>query len=163
MKFIELKKILKRLYREHLVRYLNRIFFSLFLSLIVSASTSAIAWLLDPAVKKIFIEKNQTLAWVIPLAIIFAFSAKGICLYLARLQLIKTGQEITGELQYKVAHYILNTDVASIDRRHSGKFISNINFDAGQVNSMVSTGALNIMKDSLTLIALIGVMIFQNW
>lgn len=163
MKFIELKKILKRLYREHLVRYLNRIFFSLFLSLIVSASTSAIAWLLDPAVKKIFIEKNQTLAWVIPLAIIFAFSAKGICLYLARLQLIKTGQEITGELQHKVAHYILNTDVASIDRRHSGKFISNINFDAGQVNSMVSTGALNIMKDSLTLIALIGVMIYQNW
>ena len=63
----------------------------------------------------------------------------------------------------KVAHYILNTDVASIDRRHSGKFISNINFDAGQVNSMVSTGALNIMKDSLTLIALIGVMIYQNW
>ena len=119
MKFIELKKILKRLYREHLVRYLNRIFFSLFLSLIVSASTSAIAWLLDPAVKKIFIEKNQTLAWVIPLAIIFAFSAKGICLYLARLQLLKTGQEITGELQHKVAHYILNTDVASIDRRHS--------------------------------------------
>ena len=163
MKFIELKKILKRLYREHLVRYLNRIFFSLFLSLIVSASTSAIAWLLDPAVKKIFIEKNQTLAWVIPLAIIFAFSAKGICLYLARLQLIKTGQEITGELQHKVAHYILNTDVASIDRRHSGKFISNINFDAVQVNSMVSTGALNIMKDSLTLIALIGVMIYQNW
>ncbi len=163
MKFFELKKILKRLYREHLVRYLNRIFFSLFLSLIVSASTSAIAWLLDPAVKKIFIEKNQTLAWVIPLAIIFAFSAKGICLYLARLQLIKTGQEITGELQHKVAHYILNTDVASIDRRHSGKFISNINFDAGQVNSMVSTGALNIMKDSLTLIALIGVMIYQNW
>ena len=81
MKFDELKNILKRLYREHVNRYLNRIFLSLFLSLIVSGSTSAIAWLLDPAVKKIFIENNQTYAWVIPLAIIFAFSAKGICLF----------------------------------------------------------------------------------
>ena len=163
MKFPELKQILKRLYREHVNRYLNRIFLSLFLSLIVSGSTSAIAWLLDPAVKKIFIENNQTYAWVIPLAIIFAFSAKGICLYLARIQLIKTGQEISGELQHKVALYILKTDVASIEKKHSGKFISNINFDAGQVNSLVSTGILNSMKDSLTLLALIGVMLYQNW
>ena len=163
MKFDELKNILKRLYREHVNRYLNRIFLSLFLSLIVSGSTSAIAWLLDPAVKKIFIENNQTYAWVIPLAIIFAFSAKGICLYLARIQLIKTGQEISGELQHKVAHYILNTDIASIEQKHSGKFISNINFDAGQVNSLVSTGILNSMKDTLTLIALVGVMFYQNW
>ena len=89
MKFDEIKQILRRLYKDHVNRYLNRIFLSLFLSIIVSAATSSIAWLLDPAVKKIFIENNQTYAWVIPLAIIFAFSAKGICLYLARIQLIK--------------------------------------------------------------------------
>ncbi len=163
MKFEELKLILKRLYRDHVNRYLNRIFLSLFLSLIVSLSTSAIAWLLDPAVKKIFIENNQTYAWVIPLAIILAFSSKGICLYFARILLIKTGQQISGELQTKVAKYILNTDIATIEKKHSGKFISNINFDAGQVNSLCSTGILNSMKDSMTLIALVGVMIYQNW
>ena len=116
MKFEELKIILKRLYKDHVNRYLNRIFLSLFLSLIVSLSTSAIAWLLDPAVKKIFIENNQTYAWVIPLAIIIAFSSKGICLYFARILLIKTGQEISGELQTKVAKYILNTDIATIEK-----------------------------------------------
>mgnify|MGYP001403228298 FL=1 len=163
MEFEELKKILKRLYKDHINRYLNRIFLSLFLSLVVSLSTSAIAWLLDPAVKKIFIENNQTYAWVIPLAIIAAFSAKGICLYIARILLIKTGQEISGELQTKVARYILNTDISTIEKKHSGKFISNINFDAGQVNSLCSTGILNSMKDSMTLIALIGVMVYQNW
>ncbi len=163
MKFEELKIILKRLYKDHINRYLNRIFLSLFLSLIVSLSTSAIAWLLDPAVKKIFIENNQTYAWVIPLAIIIAFSSKGVCLYLARILLIKTGQEISGELQTKVAKYILNTDISTIEKKHSGKFISNINFDAGQVNSLCSTGILNLMKDSMTLIALVGVMLYQNW
>ena len=163
MKFKELKIILKRLYKDHVTRYLSRIFLSLVLSLIVSVSTSAIAWLLDPAVKKIFIEKDQTYALLIPLAIIISFSAKGICLYLARMQLIITGQKISGELQNKVAHYILNTDVATIEKKHSGKFISNIQFDAGQVNSLVSTGILNLMKDTLTLVALIGVMFYQNW
>ena len=163
MKFEELKTILKRLYKDHINRYLNRIFLSLFLSLIVSLSTSAIAWLLDPAVKKIFIENNQTYAWIIPLAIIIAFSSKGICLYLARILLIKTGQQISGELQTKVAKYILNTDIATIEKKHSGKFISNINFDASQVNSLCSTGILNSMKDTMTLIALVGVMLYQNW
>ena len=163
MKFDELKNILKRLYKDHVNRYLNRIFLSLFLSLIVSLSTSAIAWLLDPAVKKIFIENDQTFAWLIPLAIIVAFSSKGICLYIARILLIKTGQEVSGELQTKVAKYILNTDIATIERKHSGKFISNINYDAGQVNSLCSTGILNSMKDSMTLIALVGVMLYQNW
>ena len=163
MKFDELKNILKRLYKDHVNRYLNRIFLSLFLSLIVSLSTSAIAWLLDPAVKKIFIENDQTFAWLIPLAIIVAFSSKGICLYIARILLIKTGQEISGELQTKVAKYILNTDIATIEKKHSGKFISNINYDAGQVNSLCSTGILNSMKDSMTLIALVGVMLYQNW
>ncbi len=163
MDFQEIKIILKRLYKDHVNRYLNRIFLSLFLSLVVSLSTSAIAWLLDPAVKKIFIENNQTYAWLIPLAIIIAFSAKGISLYLARILLIKTGQQISGELQTKVARYILNTDIASIEKKHSGEFISNISFDAGQVNSLCSTGILNSMKDSMTLIALVGVMFYQNW
>ena len=163
MKFEEIKIILKRLYKDHVNRYQNRIFLSLFLSLVVSLSTSAIAWLLDPAVKKIFIENNQTYAWVIPLAIVIAFSSKGICLYFARILLIKTGQEVSGELQTKVARYILSTDIATIEKKHSGKFISNISFDASQVNSLCSTGILNSMKDSMTLIALIGVMLYQNW
>jgi len=163
MEFKELKIILKRLYFEYVRKHIKRILLALVLSIIVASSTSGIAWLLDPAVKKIFIENNQTYAWAIPLAIIIAFSSKGICLYLARILLIKTGQEISGELQTKVARYILNTDVATIEKKHSGKFISNINFDAGQVNSLCSTGILNSMKDSMTLLALVGVMLYQNW
>ena len=58
------------------------------LSLIVAGSTSATAYLLDPAVKKIFVDQDKTMAWLIPLAIIVAFSAKGISLYFARIQII---------------------------------------------------------------------------
>ena len=163
MKFEELKIILKRLYREYIKKHLNKILIALILSLIVAASTSGIAWLLDPAVKKIFIEKDKTLAWLIPILIIIAFSSKGLSLYFARLNIIRVGQEVAGELQKQIAKNILVSDIQTLDNRHSGKYISNIMFDSNQVQSLVSTGVLNIMKDSFSIIALVSLMFYQNW
>ena len=84
----ELIKILKRLYEENIRKYLKVIFLALFLSVIVAVSTSSTAWLLDPAVKKIFLDKDNNLAILIPLAIILAFTAKGLSLYFARLKFL---------------------------------------------------------------------------
>ena len=107
MEFQELKTILKRLFKEYVKKHMKRILIALVLSLVVAASTSGIAWLLDPAVKKIFIDKDQTLAWLIPLAIIVAFASKGFSLYFARLNILKVGNIISGELQKKLAKSIL--------------------------------------------------------
>jgi subfamily B ATP-binding cassette protein MsbA len=163
MNLEELIKILKRLYREYVKTHLNKILLSLILSLIVAGSTSATAWLLDPAVKKIFIDKDKTLSWVIPILIVLAFSSKGLSLYLARINVIKVGNLIAGELQKKISSIIIYSDIQTLDNRHSGKYISNIMFDCGQVQNLVSTGVLNLMKDSFSLIALVGLMFYQNW
>ena len=101
MKFDELKIIIKRLFSEYVRKHLSRILTALLLSLVVAASTSSIAWLLDPAVKKIFIDKDKVLAWTIPLLIIIAFSSKGLSLYFARINTIRVGEEVAGELQKK--------------------------------------------------------------
>ena len=163
MKSNEIIIILKRLYREHVKRYRKRIFLSIFLSLIVAGSTAAVAWLLDPAVKKIFIDKDKTFAWLIPLCIIFTFTTKGVSLYLARVNIIKVGALIGGELQKRIANYIINADIKTLENRHSGKYISNIFYDSGAVTNLVSTGVLNVMKDSFSLIALVSLMFYQNW
>ena len=163
MKLDELIIILKRLYREHVNKHLKRIILSLVLSLIVGGSTAATAWLLDPSVKKIFMDQDKTLAWLIPVCIIFAFSSKGISLYFARINIIKVGGRIAGELQKKIANIMLLADIKTLDNRHSGKYIANINYDCGQVQNLVSTGVLNIMKDSFSLIALVYLMFYQNW
>ena len=136
---------------------------SLALSLIVATSTSSIAWLLDPAVKKIFIEQDKLFAWSIPILIIIAFSSKGLSLYFARLNIMRVGQEVAGALQKKIANNILTSDIQTLDNRHSGKYISNIMFDAVQVQNLVSTGVLNLMKDTLSVIALVSLMFYQNW
>ena len=163
MKFQENKKILIRLYNEYIKKHLGNIFFALVLSIIVAGTTSSIAWLLDPAVKKIFIEKDNTYAWLIPLLIIITFSLKGLSLYLARMKIIRVGQEVAGEIQKKIAKNILTTDMQTLDNRHSGKYISNILYETGHVQNLVSTAVLNLMKDSFSVIALVSVMFYQNW
>ncbi len=163
MKFEELIIILKRLYKEYIIKHLKKIFLALFLSIFVALSTSSIAWLLDPAVKKIFEEQDKTYAWAIPLAIVLAFSTKGLTLYFARILTIRVSQEICGEIQKKISENILFSDVKTLEGRHSGKYISNIMFDSHQVQQLVGVGVLNLMKDSFTAIALISLMFYQNW
>ncbi len=163
MKFEELKIILKRLFKEYVQKHLKKILLALILSLVVAASTAGIAWLLDPAVKKIFIDNNEVFAWSIPLLIVIAFSSKGFSLYLARINIIRVGEEVAGELQKKIAYNILLSDIQTLDNRHSGKYISNVMFDTHHVRNLVSTGVLNLMKDTFSVIALVSVMFYQNW
>ena len=159
MEFKELKHVLKD-FIEY-VKHIKRIFVALVLSLVVAGSTSGIAWLLDPAVKKIFIDQDKTLAWMIPLVIIFAFAAKGLSLYFARINIIKVGEEVSGELQKKVAYNILHSDIQTLEGRHSGKYISNVMFDAIRIQNLVSNGVLNLMKDSFSLVALVSLMFIK--
>ena len=163
MQLEELKIILKRLFREYVRKHLKKILIALILSIIVAGSTSGIAWLLDPAVKKIFIEQDKVFAWSIPILIIIAFSSKGLSLYFARMNIIRVGEEVAGALQKKLANNILTSDIQTLDNRHSGKYISNIMYDTHHVQNLVSTGVLNLMKDSFSVIALVSLMFYQNW
>ena len=163
MNFQELKNILQRLFKEYVKKHLEKILIALVLSLIVAGSTSGIAWLLDPAVKKIFIEQNKVFAWSIPLLIVVAFTSKGLSLYFARINIIRVGEEVAGALQKNVARNILTSDIQTLDNRHSGKYISNVMYDTHHVQNLVSNGVLNLMKDSFSVIALVSLMFYQNW
>ncbi len=163
MEFKELIQITKKLFRDYVKKYFSRLLFALALSLVVAGSTAAIAWLLDPAVKKIFIDKDTTYAYLIPILIIVAFSTKGLSLYFARINIIKVGSWIQGKIQKQLANKILLSDIQTLEKKHSGKYVSNILYDATLIQNMVSTAILNLMKDSFTLIALLSVMFYQNW
>ena len=155
--------ILKRLYKDYTKNYVNKIFYSFVLSILVAGSTSLIAYLLDPAIKKIFIEKDQTLIYLIPIVIIVAFAAKGTSLYFARSIMIKVAHQVKADVQNDMVKTLLLADTKFIDKRHTGKFISNLTVDVGLLVNLISTAILNVFKDSLTLIGLLGVMFYQNW
>ena len=160
-----MKKIdtFKRLYKDYTKKHLNKIILSAFFSILVAVSTSSIAWLLDPAIKKIFIDKDQTLIFIIPLLIIIAFATKGISLYIAKVMMINVGEEVKKKLQYDMLRSLIKADTQFIENKHSGKFISNLIYDVTHITNLLSVAILNLFKDSLTLIGLLAVMFVQNW
>jgi len=154
---------LKRLYGDYTRRFKYKILLSIFFTVIVATSTSAIAYLLDPAIKKLFVEKNQTLLLIIPGLIALTFFSKGISLYLARTTMIKVAEDVKAIIQFDMSTSLIKADTSYIDDKHTGKFVSNLTFDVNLITSLVSTVILNFFKDSLTLIGLLSVMFYQNW
>tara|TARA_B100001123_G_scaffold448005_1_gene607426 strand:- start:2708 stop:4453 length:1746 start_codon:yes stop_codon:yes gene_type:complete len=163
MKLDKIIFYLKRLYKDYTKKYLDRILVALILSVVVAGSTSATAYLLDPAIKKIFIDQNKTFAIMVPLLIILAFASKGISLYWARSIVIVLGHRIKQKLLNEMTNSLLVSDIQTIEKKHSGKYISHFLYDVGMIQQLVSTGVLNMMKDSITLIALASLMFYQNW
>ena len=153
----------KRLYKDYTKNFLKLIILASFFSVLVAGSTSAIAWLLDPAIDKIFIQKDQRLILLIPVLIILAFSVKGISLYIAKTTMIRVGEEVKKKLQIDMLLSFINADTETIENKHTGNYISNLNFDVNQITNMLTNAFLNLFKDSLTLIGLLTVMFLQNW
>ena len=154
---------IKRLFFDYTKKHIKKILLSVFFALLVAGSTSGIAYLLDPAIEKIFIEKDQALIIIIPIFIIIAFAVKGFSLYLAKVLMIGVSEEVRKDLQCDMLNNLIGADTRLIDGKHTGKFISNITNDVSHITNLISVAVLNLFKDSLTLIGLLTVMFFQNW
>ena len=155
--------VLKRFYNQYTKRHLKKIFIAVFFSVMVAGSTSSIAWLLDPAIEKLFVKKDQTLIYLIPIFIVFAFATKGLSLYTAKVLLINVAEEVKKSIQSDMIKALIKSDTKFIESKHSGKYISNLNFDVELIKNVLSINLLNLIKDSLTLCGLLGVMFYQNW
>ncbi len=156
-------QILKRLYLNYTKKYLNKIFIALIFSIILAGSTSAIAYLLDPAIDKIFLNKDKSLILIIPFFIIIAFASKGISLYGAKVIMINISEEIKKSLQMDMMKSLIRADTNFIEKKHSGKIITNLINDVNFITALASVAILNLFKDTLTLIGLLTVMFYQNW
>ena len=156
-------QILKRLYKDYTKYYIGKILLAVIFSILVAGSTSATAYLLDPAIDKIFLNKDQSLLLLIPFLIIIAFATKGISLYMAKFLMINVAEEVKKKIQMNMLSSFIKADTEYIENKHTGKYISNLNFDVNQITMMLSTSFLNFFKDGFTLIGLLSVMFFQNW
>ena len=155
--------IIKRLYKDYTLQHIKKIILAILLSFFVAGSTASIAYLLDPAIEKIFIEKDQTLIYLIPALIVVAFATKGISLYIARVLMIIVAEEVKMSVQKDMMKSLVSADTKYIENIHTGKFISKITNDVSLLNMLISTAVLNLFKDTLTLLALLSVMFYQNW
>ena len=82
---------------------------------------------------------------------------------MAKVIMINVSEEVRKDIQVDMFSSLINADTNLVDKKHSGKFVTNLTNDVGMITNLVSTVILNLFKDSLTLIGLLSVMFYQNW
>ncbi len=155
-------QLLKRIYKTQIKKYLPDLGIIIIFMLLNGAATAAVAWLLDPAIKKIFIEKDKQMLFLIPIFIVCAFLVKSVSLYFTRIQSINISFKIKESIQKILAEKILKSDLSYINDNHSGKFISNFTEDTSRLQNITQTIALNSIKEIISLFFLIGLMISKD-
>jgi subfamily B ATP-binding cassette protein MsbA len=157
------KDLAVRIFKTEVKRYYKLIFICFIFMITSALATAASAWLLDPAIKMIFVNKDKQMLYLIPLGIILILTLKGISTFFVKIISIKISLNIAENIQVSMAKKILNLDITSISEKHSGRFISNFVVDIHIFLSTISNIVINSVKESLTLIALLSVMIYHDW
>ena len=156
-------QILSRLFKESIRPQIFRLSLSFIFIAIIALATGATAWLLDPAIKKIFLEKDAKMIVLIPLGIILILLIKGIATFLQASIITEIGQKIIADTQIRMFSKITYADLGWIQSKHSGKFISNFLYDVNLLENAVSGSFAGGFRNLLTLICLLGVMFYQDW
>ena len=155
-------QLIKRIYRTQIKKYIPDLLIVVIFMILHGASTAGVAWLLDPAIKKIFLEKDKLMLYLIPIAIVITFIIRSLSLYFVRIQSINISFKVKESIQKSLAEKILNSDLSYINNNHSGKFISNFTEDTSKLQNVTQTVALNSTKEIISLFFLITLMISKD-
>ena len=155
--------LVKRIFKTQIKRYIPELSLTFLFIILTSLTTAATAWLLNPAIKEIFENKNMKMLYIIPIAIIITFIIKAFAIYGTRIVTIKVGIKIIKNIQTLMAKKFLLSDISHITKKHSGRYLSNFTNDTGVLFGVLTGAVVTLFKESFTLIALLGLMFYNDW
>jgi len=155
--------LVKRIFRTQVKKYIPELSLTFLFIILTSLTTAATAWLLDPAIKEIFENKNTKMLYFIPLAIVLTFVIKAFSIYGTRIVTIKVGIKIIKNIQTLMAKKFLLSDISHITKKHSGRYLSNFTSDTGVLFGVLTGVVVTLFKETFTLIALLGLMFYHDW
>ncbi|MFZ9219359.1 MAG: ABC transporter ATP-binding protein [Candidatus Fonsibacter ubiquis] len=156
-------ELIKRVFKSQVKKYIPELFLAFIFIILTSITTAITAWLLDPAIKEIFENKNNTMLYIIPVAIVFTFVLKAFSIYGTRIVTIKVGIKIIKNIQTLMAQKFLLSDISHITKKHSGKYLSNFTNDTNVLFLVLTGVVVTLFKETFTLIALLGLMFYHDW
>ena len=156
-------ELIKRVFKSQVKKYIPELFLAFIFIILTSITTAITAWLLDPAIKEIFENKNNKMLYIIPVAIVFTFVLKAFSIYGTRIVTIKVGIKIIKNIQTLMAQKFLLSDISHITKKHSGKYLSNFTNDTNILFFVLTGVVVTLFKETFTLIALLGLMFYQDW
>ncbi len=154
---------LRRLLREAVKPYAGAFILASCCMALVASSTAALAWLMDPVVNRIFVERRADLLWPVGLAVFASFAVKGIAAYGQTMIMTRVGQTILTDLQNRLYSHLLQMDLAFFAAHRTGTLISRLTTDINAMRLAVSTALTGLGRESLSIVLLIGVMFYQDW
>jgi subfamily B ATP-binding cassette protein MsbA len=155
--------LIKRIFRTQVKKYIPELSLTFVFIILTSLTTAATAWLLEPAIKEIFENKNLKMLYLIPVAIILTFIIKAFAIYGTKIVTIKVGIKIIKNIQTLMAKKFLLSDISHITKKHSGRYLSNFTSDTGVLYGVLTGVVVTLFKESFTLIALLGLMFYHDW
>ena len=155
--------LVNRIFRTQVKKYIPELSLTFIFIILTSLTTAATAWLLDPAIKEIFENKNTKMLYLIPIAIVLTFIIKAFAIYGTRIVTIKVGIKIIKNIQTLMAKKFLLSDISHITKKHSGKYLSNFTNDTGILFGVLTGAVVTLFKETFTLIALLGLMFYHDW
>jgi ATP-binding cassette, subfamily B, bacterial MsbA len=156
-------ELINRIFKTQVKKYIPELSITFILILLTSLTTAVTAWLLDPAIKEIFENKNKQMLYLIPLAIVFTFIIKAFSIYGTRIITIKVGIKIIKNIQTLMVQKFLLSDISHITKKHSGKYLSNFTNDITILFTNLTSVVVTLFKETFTLLALLGLMFYHDW
>ena len=156
------RSILLRIFKNYIHRHSKKVFISILCMILVSATTAINAWMMQPVLDDIFINKDKSLLVIIPLAIFLIALIKGLSSYIQSVMMSFVGYKIVADLQNDMFESLIKCDVSFFSKTNSGTLISRFLADVGALSRGVHNVIINIIKDFFTLIFLIGVLFYHD-
>lgn len=155
--------LLRRLVREAVAPYGGRLSLAVLCMVAVAATTAALAWLMDPVVNQVFVERREDLLWTVGGAVFAAFAVKGMATYAQSVLMAGVGQSVLMDMQNRLFRHLMSQDLVFFQSQQTGSLISRFTTDIGMMRQAVSTALTGLGKDSLSVIFLVAVMFYQDW
>ncbi|MDK9721525.1 MAG: ABC transporter transmembrane domain-containing protein [Rhodospirillales bacterium] len=156
-------RLIIRLAKDNIRPYVGKIALSLVLMGIVAAATAASAWLMDPVVNKVFVERRLDMLWPVGMAVLATAAVKGLASYGSSVHMSFVGLRIIADLQDRLFRHMLTQDIAYFHATTTGRLLSRFNTDVNLIRAAVSNALVSVGKDSLSVLFLVAVMFYQDW
>lgn len=156
---------MKQFFKYYLPYYKNyklKIFFALIGIIGVAGGSAGLAYIVKPLLDQVFIEKDQQMLYIVPVLLIVVQTAQGVGKYIQIYYTSYIGQDIIRVVRDKLLAHILTLDIDFFQKKHGGELISRVTNDINKIQSAVSSQIAGMIREVLTVIALIGVVIYQS-
>jgi subfamily B ATP-binding cassette protein MsbA len=152
-----------RLLREHILPQFRWLLVATLCMGLFAAATAGQAWIMEPALDRVFLERDSAMLLMVPLAVIGLALLKAAVGYGQAVVMARIGQRVIADLQRRLFDHLIRADLAYVAERGPGHLLSRLIYDTQQLRVAVSSALTTAARDGLTLLFLLGLMFHQDW